>query len=270
VTNGHIFETPTRADLHWRQRDLMLLGDGRGQFREARCGTALDDLQVGRGLAAGDYDDDGDIDLFVPNALNVADQLDRNLGNGQFEEIAAAAGSVHVIEGSALAEGLGDLRLLNVVMLGALDGLGLAFSARWPEAIHLGNGTMVAFIDEKANEQQREALVKIASGQAGGMPFEVIATTLSKVDVQFVPIEFNIDGEHSSAKIGGAATMAFEPVKNPVTGESESIRIEHGTGFLFKGADVVSARDCRSSLGGELDFSWPNKAGFVTQVKYGN
>jgi len=67
VTNGHIFERPTRADLHWRQRDLMLLGDGRGRFREARCGAALDDLQVGRGLAAADYDDDGDIDLAIVN-----------------------------------------------------------------------------------------------------------------------------------------------------------------------------------------------------------
>jgi hypothetical protein len=67
VTNGHIFERPTRSDLHWRQRDLMLLGDGRGGFRESRCGEAFADLQVGRGLAAADYDDDGDVDLAIVN-----------------------------------------------------------------------------------------------------------------------------------------------------------------------------------------------------------
>jgi len=67
VTNGHIFEQPTRADLGWRQRDLMLLGDDGGRFREARCGAAFDGLQVGRGLAAADYDDDGDIDLAIVN-----------------------------------------------------------------------------------------------------------------------------------------------------------------------------------------------------------
>ncbi len=152
----------------------------------------------------------------------------------------------------------------------SLDGLGLGFSARWPQAIHLGNGNGVVFIDEKANEQQRDALTQIASGAAGGMPFEMIVTTLSKVDIQFVPFEFNINGSKSSAKMGAAASMSFEPIKNPVSGEEESIRVEHGTGFLFKGANVVSAKECRASLGGELDFTWPNKAGFVTQIKYGN
>jgi hypothetical protein len=46
----------------------------------------------GFGVSAADYDDDGDIDLFVPNDYGVADQLYRNDGNGQFEEIAAAVG----------------------------------------------------------------------------------------------------------------------------------------------------------------------------------
>ena len=152
----------------------------------------------------------------------------------------------------------------------SLDGLGLGFAARWPEAMHLGNGTAIVFIDDKANAEQREALTQIASGQAGGMPFEIIVTLLSKVDIQFAPFEFNVNGRNSSAKIGSNAAMAFEPIKNPVTGEPESTHVEHETGFLFKGADVVSNKECRSSLGGPLDFSWPNKAGFVTQVKYGN
>ena len=43
---------------------------------------------MGGGAAAADFDDDGDIDLFVPTGAGVPDQLYRNLGNGQFEEIA--------------------------------------------------------------------------------------------------------------------------------------------------------------------------------------
>ncbi len=152
----------------------------------------------------------------------------------------------------------------------ALNGLGLGFAARWPGALHEGNGNAIVFIDEKANDQQREALAQIASGQAGGMPFELIATILSKVDIRHVPFEFNISGKNSSVRMGAATAMAFEPIKNPVTGEPESAHVEHETGFLFKGADVVSAKECRSSLGGELAFSWPDKAGFVAQVKYAN
>jgi hypothetical protein len=46
----------------------------------------------GGGVAAEDFDQDGDIDLFVPQRHNRPDQLYRNLGNGTYEEIAAAAG----------------------------------------------------------------------------------------------------------------------------------------------------------------------------------
>ena len=46
----------------------------------------------GGGVAAADFDDDGDIDLFLPNEQDVPDQLYRNLGNGQFEEIGGQAG----------------------------------------------------------------------------------------------------------------------------------------------------------------------------------
>ncbi|MCZ6817392.1 MAG: CRTAC1 family protein, partial [Planctomycetota bacterium] len=44
------------------------------------------------GLAAADFDDDGLVDLFVPNGAGAPDQLYHNLGGGQFAEIAAAAG----------------------------------------------------------------------------------------------------------------------------------------------------------------------------------
>lgn len=151
-----------------------------------------------------------------------------------------------------------------------LDGLGLAFAAHWPKAIHEGNGTVSIFCDERANLDQRKALLTIASGEAGGLPFEIIATTFSKIlDPQFVPFEFHLNGKYSSARIGKAVQIVMQPIKNPVTGQSEGVRIVHETGFIFKEADVVSATECRCSVDG-LSFSWPNKAGFVARVKYGN
>ena len=151
-----------------------------------------------------------------------------------------------------------------------LDGLGFGFAARWPEAIHKGNGTAALFFDERATPPQREALWQIASGQAGGIPFEIIAATLSKVlEPQYVPFQFTVKGLHSSAAMGQAVAMAFEPIKNPVTGESEGIRIEHATGFIFKTAECASAKAWKAAIG-ELNFSWPGKAGFVAKVKYAN
>jgi hypothetical protein len=152
----------------------------------------------------------------------------------------------------------------------SLDGLGLGFAARWPKAMHEGNGTGVLFVDERANPSQRDALLKIATAQAGGLPFEILVSTLTTVlDPVFVPFEFELKGRDSRVRIGNAGSIVFEPIKNPVTGQPELVRVEHSTGFIFKAAECVSAKECRASVPG-LSFSWPNKAGFVATVRYSN
>ena len=152
----------------------------------------------------------------------------------------------------------------------SLAGLGLAFAAKWPQALHHGNGTAVIFVDEKADVRQREALLKIVSGEAGGMPFEVIAATLTKVlEPQYAPFKFHINGKKSSVKIGDYVEIVHEPIKNPVTGKPESVRIEHATGFVFQSAECVSAKACRVAAS-EINFSYPGKNGFISKVKYGN
>jgi hypothetical protein len=69
--------------------------------------------------------------------------------------------------------------------------------------------------------------------------------------------------------LGDHIEFNLEPVKNPVTGEPEFVRIEHATGFIFRGAEVVSARDLRVSCDA-INFQYANKAGFVTEVHYQN
>lgn len=168
-------------------------------------------------------------------------------------------------------EGTGAWRIINGSFGDVpLDGLMLAFAARWPKAIHEGNGTLALIIDEGATAQQREALLTICSGEAGGLPFEILATTITTVlDPIFARIQFNLNGRDSSVRVGDALMVALEPIKNPVTGETESVRVEHATGFIFKGAEAVSGKECRVNVPG-LTFSWPDKAGFVTQINYGN
>jgi hypothetical protein len=151
-----------------------------------------------------------------------------------------------------------------------LDGLAVGFAAHWPKAIHEGNGTLVVIIDENATAQQREALLTICSGQAGGLPFEILSTTISKVlDPIFAPIEFNLNGRDSSVRVGDALNVLVEPIKNPVTQQPESVRVEHATGFIFKSAEAVSGKECRVNVPG-LSFTWPDKAAFVTRVNYSN
>src|SRR3954469_10841127 len=84
-----------------------------------------------------------------------------------------------------------------------LDGLAFGFAARWPKAIHEGNGTCALMFDERATPQQRAALLQICSGKDGGLPFEILVTTFSKIlEPQFVPIKFNFNGRNSSVQVG--------------------------------------------------------------------
>lgn len=55
----------------------------------------------GPGLAAADFDNDGYIDLFIPQAGGVADLVYRNLGDGTYEEIAAELGLASTASGVA-------------------------------------------------------------------------------------------------------------------------------------------------------------------------
>ncbi len=107
-------------------------------------------------------------------------------------------------------------------------------------------------------------------GAAGGLPFEILATTFSTLlEPRFVPFEFNLDGLQSSARLGDELRIALEPIKNPVTGDPEQVAVNHGTGFIFKQAECASAREGAVAID-EMNFSYPDKAGFVARIHYEN
>ena len=71
VANGHIDEDIERFDPQaaYGQQDQLFANDGHGLFTEVTqaAGPAFEHRLVGRGSATGDYDDDGDLDIFVVN-----------------------------------------------------------------------------------------------------------------------------------------------------------------------------------------------------------
>ncbi len=88
VGNGHIFERPKRDNTSYRQRDQLLMGVGGGRFRELRCDVLEASPDVSRGVAAADYDNDGDPDIHLSNWG--PNRLYRNNGDGTFDEVGAA------------------------------------------------------------------------------------------------------------------------------------------------------------------------------------
>ena len=78
----------------------LFLNQGDGMFRLAEDSGA-EHAGYGMGVVAGDYDNDGDVDLHVTNLG--ANALLRNDGRGRFEDVAAAAGVADPGWGTAAA-----------------------------------------------------------------------------------------------------------------------------------------------------------------------
>jgi hypothetical protein len=87
VANGHIDETVRniRGNVGYAQAPLLFLNQGNAMFREvaSQAGSSFAPTRVGRGLAAGDFDRDGDIDLVMTtnNGPAVLFRNDQKTGN---------------------------------------------------------------------------------------------------------------------------------------------------------------------------------------------
>ena len=140
-----------------------------------------------------------------------------------------------------------------------LDGLHWVVLVAWPKAIHLGNGEALPIVDERANEAQREALLKIISGQEtepGATFFNVFAGTFKTVyEPLFKPIEFEWNGEARKARfrVAGVVEASSEPIKNPVTGQPHRAQVTLPHGFEYHTAEYASSRTRAS---GKIALDW--------------
>lgn len=128
-----------------------------------------------------------------------------------------------------------------------LDGLKIGFVFKWPGAVHEGKGQCQPVVDGKANAQQREALLKIMSGQDSepfATMFSVYSSTMEKVfEPIFTDLSFDvdIDARKGKASAKGVFDITGEPIRNPVSGEEHRARIDLPHGFEYELAEIGSA-----------------------------
>jgi FG-GAP-like repeat/ASPIC and UnbV len=83
-----------------RNRSRLYRNRGNGTFEDVSDTAGVTNERFGKGVAWGDYDDDGRPDLYVSN-LGQPNRLYHNQGNGTFVDVAAALGVTEPINGFA-------------------------------------------------------------------------------------------------------------------------------------------------------------------------
>ena len=158
--------------------------------------------------------------------------------NCQFDAL-PDKGHCHAVAGIQIDTGHhGDTRL---------DGLRIAAIFKWPGPIHEGNGEAIAFVDRRADAAQREALLKIMTGQDTdpfATMFAVFASTVSVMNAPvFTDIDLSVDVDARRGRIvvEGYIDTVGEPIRNKVTGKESRARIELPNGFEYAVAEIGSA-----------------------------
>jgi len=149
-----------------------------------------------------------------------------------------------------------------------LDGLNVAMAVRTPGPMAEGNWSAALYLDERADEQQREALQAIFTGSVGG-PVAALAPLISTVlGVQTVEITFHKGGKHRSVEIPRVMQLAVHAV--PSMNPDEEIWAK--TGHPFAPTSLAMAVGDEKSTWTDYGMSWDNsgKNGHYASIKWSN
>lgn len=127
----------------------------------------------------------------------------------------------------------------------SLDGLNFSLFAKWPGAIHLGNGEALMFIDERADERQRKAIARLLTGEVGG-PWGILGKTWPKVHgTKFVAYNLKESGLSTTLKGGNCFELEYTTIKNPVSGADAHPAMTLPEGMIVKQADLGASKTFR-------------------------
>ena len=153
----------------------------------------------------------------------------------------------------------------------SMKGVRAAVAAKYPKAIHEGNGHVVLFIDDKASDEQAQALATLMSGQLGGMPWEALAGTIGKFEGPIrKPVEITVAGVESVVRVPGAIELQLTPIRDIMSGEPKEVHILYPKGGFFWNEASVGTTATMRAQHGDLKLEWPGKYAAAAEVNWSN
>jgi four helix bundle protein len=122
----------------------------------------------------------------------------------------------------------------------------------WPGAIYEGNGEMQAIIDERADDQQRDALRTVLYGgeteeaKTHWWVFHAMSATVHEPIYKAIDCEIDIEKRTARVTIPDVLESRGRPIISPATGDAHRVRIEHPEGIEFAIAEIGSASSTAS------------------------
>lgn len=170
----------------------------------------------------------------------------------------------------ANCEGLSAMHVTE----GNFDGVDLrgtkwAVAVWWPGPVFEGNGVGEVFIDQAASKEQRNALLQILSGQAGGTFFEIIKSVVPTIHgPHFVKIDFEFDYKKRTAYVKAGQTLETRtaPILWPPDNIENHVEVKMPNGFEYKVMQVAHAKLLRSS--GEVKFEHADTSSSIALVEH--
>lgn len=173
-------------------------------------------------------------------------------------------------------EGMGAMRI-DKGHFGDVELSGLSFAAvvRWPGPIHEGNGEILPLIDERASDEQREALLQVMSGQQGDSLFEIFAFVCPTVhEPQFVPFEFEFDLEARKGRVKAGDVLETEVDTlrgiEPPDPFRVLVRIPNGFEYTNEQEEAETALATRLVARGPIAYEFSNSHSSMCYVRHGN
>jgi hypothetical protein len=147
-----------------------------------------------------------------------------------------------------------------------LNHLNVAVGLHTPGNMAAKDWVSVLYIDDRADEPQREALTRIFSGQAGGHPAAIATHIATVAAVRSVPIHFESDCRSGRIQVGQVGEAEWQPIEGQDGG---LVTVQGNPLAIAPGHPAVVGRASRARLNDAgIAFDVSSRQAMVSRFSY--